>query len=114
VQDAREDKKVDRRLRNALAFPDEATQRVLAGAFDRDASGQPAFGHRYAIVVVVAAALAAGVTVWTVRSAPRSEPFQIVGEGSRIVISGPDGRRWILDSQETPPTSGDFVIVIPK
>lgn len=101
----------ERRLNRVLRPGDESVARVIAGAL-RPGQRRP---RRYVGVIgacMLAVAVAAAL-VWR-GTAPSPAPLVISGSGSIVVVTSDDGRRWLIQAQQSPPARGEYVIAFPQ
>jgi peptidoglycan/LPS O-acetylase OafA/YrhL len=101
----------ERRLNLVLRPGDESVARVIAGALRRRQQ-RP----RRSVGVIGASVLALAVAaafLWR-GTAPSPAPLVISGSGSIVVVTSDDGRRWLIQSQQSPPARGAYVIVFPQ
>src|SRR3982751_1705808 len=93
----------ERRLNLALRPGDESVARVIAGAL-RSNQKRP----RRHVGVIGASMLALAIAaafLW--RGTARSPvPLVISGSGSILVVTREDGRRWLIQSQQSSPVRG--------
>ena len=97
----------ERRLNLALRPGDESIARVVAGAFHpRQQRGRRHVGVIGALMLALALASA---FLWR-STVPSPAPLVISGSGSIIVVTSADGRRWLIQAQQSSPSRGEFVI----
>ena len=101
----------ERRLNLVLRPGDESVARVIAGAL-RPSQQRP---RRYLGVIgasMLALAVAAAF-LWR-GTAPSPAPLVISGSGSIVVVTSDDGRRWLIQAQQSSPARGEYVIAFPQ
>jgi hypothetical protein len=47
-------------------------------------------------------------------TAPPPAPLVISGSGSIVVVTSDDGRRWLIQAQQSSPSRGEYVIAFPQ
>ena len=105
---------VERRLSRRLRGGDDAVARVIAAAL---APAAPRVARRRVgarvirgsiLVLVIAIAV-----LW--RGAPRApSPLLISGYGAVVVVTSDDGRRWLIQAQQSSHPRGEYVIAFPQ
>jgi hypothetical protein len=100
----------ERRLNLALRPADGSLARVIAGALHpRQRRARRHVG------VIGASMLALGLAaafLWR-STVPSPAPLVISGAGSIVVVTSADGRRWLIQAQQSSPARGEFVIAFP-
>ena len=101
----------ERRLNLVLRPGDESVARVIAGALS-PSQQRP----RRLVGVIGASMLALAVAaafLWR-GTAPSPAPLVISGSGSIVVVTSDDGRRWLIQAQQSSPARGEYVIAFPQ
>jgi hypothetical protein len=47
-------------------------------------------------------------------TSPTPGPLVISGSGSIVVVTSDDGRRWLIQAQQSSPARGEYVIAFPQ
>jgi hypothetical protein len=101
----------ERRLNLVLRPGDESVARVITGALRPSQQRPPR--HVGVIAASMLALAVAAAFLW--RSTPPSPaPLQISGSGSIVVVTSDDGRRWLIQAQQSSPARGEYVIAFPQ
>jgi hypothetical protein len=100
----------ERRLNLVLRPGDESVARVIAGALRP--SQQRSRRHVGVIASMLALAVAAAF-LWR-GTTPPPAPLVISGSGSIVVVTSDDGRRWLIQAQQSSPARGEYVIAFPQ
>ena len=101
----------ERRLNVVLRPGDESIARVIAGALH---PGQQRPRRHVGVIGASMLALAV-VAAFLWRGTPHSPaPLVISGSGSIVVVTSDDGRRWLIQAQQTSPARGEYVIAFPR
>jgi len=109
---------IERRLHAALTPPDDVVDRVVKRSLT-DEHHKPR-STRFGFVLSAAAlavVISGATTLWWQRMAHRqsvASPMTIVGDGSMLVVTREDGRRWLISPRLDRRAQGHYVIVIPK
>ena len=101
----------ERRLNRVLQPDDDSVARVIAGVL------RPTRQRRRRHVAVIGASMLAFVVaaafLWR-GTTPSPAPLVISGSGSIVVVTSDDGRRWLIQTPQSPPARGAYVIVFPQ
>ena len=100
----------ERRLSQALRPGDDSVARVIAVAVTRQQ--RPRRPVRVMGALMLASVVAAAL-LWR-GTAPSPAPLVISGSGSIVVVTSDDGRRWLIQAQQSPPARGEYVIAFPQ
>jgi hypothetical protein len=101
----------EQRLNLVLRPGDESVARAIAGALR--ASQQRPRRHVGVIGASMLALAAAAAFLWR-GTAPSPAPLVISGSGSIVVVTSDDGRRWLIQAQQSSPARGEYVIAFPQ
>ena len=102
---------VERRLQAVLQPDDEPVRRVIAGALSPDRQVHPL--RLLALLVAGVIALLVISQFWRA-SAPLPPALHISGNGSVLVVTSADGKRWVVNVQPKPTARGEYVIAFPR
>ena len=101
----------ERRLNLVLRPGDESVARVIAGALR---SGQQRPRRHVGVIGACMLALAVAAAFLWPGTAPSPAPLVISGSGSIVVVASDDGRRWLIQAQQSSPARGEYVIAFPQ
>jgi hypothetical protein len=100
----------ERRLNLVFRPGDESVARVIAGALR---PSQPRRRRHVGVIGASMLALAVAAAFLWRDTAPSPAPLVISGTGSIIVVTSDDGRRWLIQAQQSSPARGEYVITFP-
>ena len=101
----------ERRLNLVLRPGDESVAQVISAAL-RPRQPRP---RRYVGVIGMSMLALTVAAAWLWRgTAPTPAPLLISGSGSIVVVTSDDGRRWLIQTQQSSPGRGEYVIAFPQ
>ena len=101
----------ERRMNLVLRPGDESIARVIAGAL-HPSRRRP--GRHVGVIGASMLALAVAAAFLWRGNPPSPAPLVISGSGSIVVVTSDDGRRWLIQAQQSPPARGEYVIAFPQ
>ena len=101
----------ERRLHLVLRPGDASVARVIARAL-RPSQQRPR--RHVGVIGASLLALAVAATLFWRGTAPSPAPLVISGSGSIVVVTSDDGRRWLIQTQQSSPGRGEYVIAFPQ
>lgn len=101
----------ERRLNLVLRPDDESVARVIAGSLR---PGQQRPRRHVGVIGASMLALAVAATFLWRGTAPSPAPLVISGSGSIVIVTSDDGRRWLIQAQQSSPARGEYVIAFPQ
>jgi hypothetical protein len=101
----------ERRLNLALRPGDESVARVIAGA---RRPRQRRLGLHVGVIGASILAVALAAAFFWRGTVPSPAPLVISGSGSIVVVTSADGRRWLIQTQQSSPARGEYVVAFPQ
>jgi hypothetical protein len=103
---------VDRRLRAVLRPHETDVRRLAVQTLSVRSPTSPNHAVRWAAATAAAVLVVLAVALW--KGSTPSPALDISGTGSIIVVTRPDGNRFVFQTSPGSPARGEYVIAFPQ